>query len=220
MKYKLVCFDVDGTLIDNVEYSWQVFHDFFKVDPARREKAKNDYYSGKISYLDWANHDIGLWVEKKARKEDFIRAMEQSGLRLMPGAVETLSKLKGNGIKLAVISGSLNIVLEHFIPDFRDVFSDIYISWLYFDSKGNIEKVKATSYDMERKATALKEISAREGIPLRHCVFVGDHHNDVKAAEAAGLAIAFNCKDENLRKAAHVCIQKKDLRETLKEILC
>ncbi|HLC65280.1 MAG TPA: hypothetical protein VJI46_04110 [Candidatus Nanoarchaeia archaeon] len=32
MKYKLVCFDVDGTLIDGVEFSWTHLHNYFNVD--------------------------------------------------------------------------------------------------------------------------------------------------------------------------------------------
>jgi len=59
-KYKLVCFDVDGTLIDNVRFSWQVFHDYFQTDKHRREDAKNNFIKGKISYLQWAEHDINM----------------------------------------------------------------------------------------------------------------------------------------------------------------
>ena len=37
-KYKLVCFDVDGTLVDNVIYSWELFHNYFDVDMKKREE--------------------------------------------------------------------------------------------------------------------------------------------------------------------------------------
>ena len=40
-KYKLVCFDVDGTLVDNITFSWQLFHDYFQTDRHKREDAKN-----------------------------------------------------------------------------------------------------------------------------------------------------------------------------------
>ena len=43
-KYKLVCFDVDGTLVDNVVYSWELFHNYFDVDMNKREEMKNKYY--------------------------------------------------------------------------------------------------------------------------------------------------------------------------------
>ena len=71
---------------------------------------------------------------------------------------------------------------------------------------------------MEHKATALREIAEKHNIKLSECVFIGDHHNDVIVAKVAGLSIAFNCKSEDLRKAANICIEKKDLREILKFI--
>lgn len=216
-KYKLVCFDVDGTLADNIKFSWQIFHDYFQTDKHRREDAKNAFFNGKISYMQWAEHDISLWKEKNARKEDFLKAI--AGLRLVEGAMETLKELKKSGLKLAVISGSINILLEKLIPDYSDFFDDVFISRIYFGKDGAISRVEATEFDMEAKALALKKIAEREKISLKECVFVGDYLNDLKVMEEAGLGIAFNCNHDELKKAADVVIEKKDLREILKFIL-
>ena len=216
-KYKLVCFDVDGTLIDNVTFSWQVFHDYFQTDRHRREDAKKKFFDGKITYMQWAEHDINLWKERNAKKPDFFKAIGH--LKLMEGAMETLQELKKNGLKLAIISGSLNIILEKFIPDYGDFFDDVFLSRIYFDADGNISKVEATEFDMDAKALALRKIAEREGISLQECVFVGDYLNDRKIIEEAGLGIAFNCRHDELKKIADVCIDKKDLREILKFIL-
>ena len=56
-KYKLVCFDVDGTLIDNVKFSWQIFHDYFKIDKQRREQARNPFINGNIRSVIRAKND-------------------------------------------------------------------------------------------------------------------------------------------------------------------
>lgn len=215
-KYKLVCFDVDGTLIDNVEFSWQVFHDYFQTDKHRREDARRKFFNGEITYLQWAEHDINLWREKNAKKEDFFKAIAH--LRLMEGAVETLNELKKRGIKLAIISGSLNVVLEKFIPNYNEIFDDVFLSKIYFDEYGHISKVEATEFDMDAKALALKKIAEREKLSLKECVFIGDYLNDLRIMQTAGLGIAFNCRHEELRKAADVVIVKKDLREILRHI--
>ncbi|MBI2656328.1 HAD family phosphatase [Candidatus Woesearchaeota archaeon] len=216
-KYRLVCFDVDGTLIDNVKFSWQIFHDYFQTDKHKREDAKSAFFSGKITYLQWAEHDINLWKEKDAKKEDFLKAI--NNLKLMEGALDTLHELKKNGIKLAIISGSLNIILDKLMPNYEEYFDDVFISRIFFDKNGNMARIEATEFDMDAKALALKKIAEREKISLSECVFVGDYLNDLKIMQEAGLGIAFNCQHDELKKAADVVIEKKDLREVLKFIL-
>ncbi|MBI2559225.1 HAD family phosphatase [Candidatus Woesearchaeota archaeon] len=216
-KYKLVCFDVDGTLIDNLTFSWQIFHDYFQTDKHRREDARNKFFSGEITYLQWAEHDINLWKEKNAKKDDFFKAINH--LRLMEGAMETLAELKKRKFKLAIISGSLNVILEKFIPNYGEFFDDVFLSRIYFDKDGSISEVEATEFDMDAKALALKKIAEREKISLKECVFVGDYLNDLNIIKEAGLGIAFNCSYEELKKAADVVIEKKDLREILKYVV-
>ena len=216
-KYKLVCFDVDGTLVDNVVYSWELFHEYFEVDMKKRNEMRDKYYNGEINYLQWAQHDIGMWIKKGATRDEFFKAMKN--LKLMNGAIETINELKKNGMKLAIISGSLNIILEKVLPNYKELFDDVFLSHLIFDNNGKLIDAKVTQYDMIQKAAALRKIAQREKIDLKETVHIGDHHNDVEIAKIAGLSIAFDCKDEELRKLANVVIDKKDLRETLKYIL-
>ena len=216
-KYKLVCFDVDGTLVDNATFSWQVFHDYFQTDKHKREDARNAFFGGRITYMQWAEHDINLWKEKGAKKENFLKALDK--LKLMEGALETLRELKGAGLKLAIISGSLNVLLEKFIPNYGEFFDDVFISRIHFDNEGFISRIDATEFDMDAKALAMKKIADREKISLKECVFVGDYLNDIKAMQEAGLGIAFNCRHDELKKAAGAVIEKKDLREILRHVL-
>jgi len=217
MKYRLVCFDVDGTLVDNVVYSWDVFHNHFKIDMKRRENARKQFFDGKISYEEWALHDISLWQEKGAKRNDFLDAIRH--LKLMEGAVETVSELKKRNLKLAIISGTISVIIESLMPYYHRYFDDVFLNKLIFDKNGNISDIKVTPFDIYGKAEAMKLVAKRENISLKECVFVGDHKNDIPVMKECGLSIAFDPKDDELRKVADVVIEKKDLREVLKHII-
>jgi phosphoserine phosphatase len=64
----------------------------------------------------------------------------------------------------------------------------------------------------------LRLIAARENVSLARCAFVGDHLNDLAAARAAGLAIAFNPKSPELEAAAQVVLRGPDLRVILEHL--
>ncbi len=216
MKYKLVCFDVDGTIIDGIDSIWPVVHDGLKVNKATLEKAKKKYFAGELDFEQWALYDINLWKDQGATKQDIMKTI--SSLRLMKGTKETLDFLKKKGVKMAIISGSLNIALEKVMPDYNDYFDYVFINWIYFDDNGKIADINAKGFDAEQKAEALRSIAEKEKINLNEVVFIGDHHNDIQAAAAAGLGISFNSKSRELDKVSDVIIKNNDLREILKYI--
>lgn len=216
MKYKLVCFDLDGTIVDDTVFIWQTIHEHFKTDNKKRKKATKKYYNKEITYEEWAEHDIKLWKEKKANKKEIFKAI--SSLKLMKGAKTTIKTLKKKGLKLAIISGSLNIVLEHLWPNYNKYFDYVLINKIFFDKKGNISKTEFTAYDEEKKSLGLRQIAEMESVELYECVFVGDHKNDAHIAKEAGLSISFNSKSKALDEVCDVIIKEKDLKQILKYI--
>ena len=142
--------------------------------------------------------------------------MKDSKISLMKGARHVIEELRKRQMKLAIISGSLNVILDYVLPDYEQLFDDVFLSRIFFDAKGHISSVHATPFDMDGKAKALQQIAQREHISLPDCVFIGDHQNDIAIAKEAGLAIAFDCKDDGLRNVCDVAIDKKDLREVLR----
>ncbi len=215
---KLVCFDLDGTLIDEFEGHeyWGTLHRTIEGEVGQRKNLQRmaDYKAGKISYRDWVDLDLGDFQKLGATKADFEKAAQKHAL--FPGAKEAVRELHARGYKLAVISGSLNIFIDFLFPDHP--FDDVFANEVWFDDEGKIAGWKDTVYEDGAKHKALRMICEREGIDIKDSVFVGNYDNDIDAMEAAGFAIAFLPKSEGVRAVADVVIEKKDVREILKHI--
>jgi len=209
----LVCFDVDGTLIKHPEDKviWQVLNRAFLGDDSVNTNRFARYRAGEITYAEWVALDVGEWQRLGVTRQQMVDAL--GDLRLVTGARETLSILQERGYKLAVISGTLDISLDTLFPDHP--FADVFCNRVHFGEDGRITGWSATPYDMEGKAHALEMIAKREGLPLERCAFVGDHRNDLAAAQIAGLAIAFDPKSPELEAIADAIIRSADLQDIL-----
>ncbi len=213
-KFKLVVFDLDGTIIDNIEYVWKTMHEFFGLDRhPERIAARKDYTEKKITYNEWARRDLELLSEHGATKPLILKAVSKA--KLMEGARETLSELKRRGYRLALISGSIDLILDELLPDYKEFFDYVFVNKIFFDGEGRISGFEATPFDMEHKRSGLIEICKREKLSPSQAIFVGDNENDLDIAKAAGLTISFNSSSPELDEIADVVIRKKNLAEIL-----
>jgi phosphoserine phosphatase len=211
--FDLVAFDVDGTLVTHPEDKtvWQVLNEAFTGSETQNRERLAMYRAGRLSYADGVRLDVTSWQAMGATRDDLIAAFRP--LRLVLGARETMAALKKEGSRLAVISGTLDLLLETLFPDHP--FDEVYTNRLTFDASGRIASWWATPFDMEGKAEALRSLAAREGVPLSRCAFVGDHLNDLSAARIAGFTVAFNPKCREIEELAGAVIRSADLRDIL-----
>jgi len=215
--FDLVAFDVDGTLVRSAnDYTvWEVLNEKFTGVPEVNRERYARYRRGELSYAEWVELDVTGWRDAGATRDEVIAGFD--ALRLIDGTRETLDTLKRHGMRLFVISGTLDLLLETLLPDAP--FDEVYTNHIGFDDRGLINHWKATPFDMHGKAQALRAISMREGIPMARCAFVGDSTNDVWIARKAGFAVALNPKSEELEKIAGAVVRTDDLRDILPHLL-
>ena len=216
-RFDLVAFDVDGTLVHHPENKtvWEVLNHRFTGSDDQNVQRWDLYKRGKLSYAEWVALDVESWREAGATREAMTGTFGE--LTLVEGARETLRELKSGGARLAVISGTLDLMLDTRFPDHP--FDEVYTNRIAFDPEGRISHWHATPFDMDGKSVALRAIAHRENIPLSRCVFVGDHANDVAAARVAGFSIAFNPKSAELEALASAVVRSRDLRDILPHLL-
>ncbi len=216
-RFDLVAFDVDGTLVHNPEGKtvWEVLNRRFTGSDDQNAIRWEDYKKGRLSYEEWVAMDIESWRDAAATRDEITGCFGE--LTLVPGARETLETLKGRGMRLAVISGTLDVLLDTLFPNHP--FDEVYTNRILFGADGRISHWHATPFDMDGKGVALRSIALREDIPLSRCAFVGDHANDLAAARLAGFSIAFNPKSPELEAAASAIVRSNDLRDILPHLL-
>ncbi len=217
LRFDLVAFDVDGTLVEHAEGKtvWEVLNRRFTGDDGMNRERLAAYEAGRLSYADWVALDIEGWRKAGATRADLVASF--GPLRLVAGARETLDALVAAGVLLAVISGTLDLLLETLLP--RAPFDEVYCNRLRFDERGRIASWTATPYDMTGKPLVLRAIADRRGIPLSRTAFVGDSGNDVWIAREAGFTVAFNPKSEELERIAGVAVRSPDLRSILAHLI-
>ena len=210
---RLIAFDVDGTLVEHPErlVIWQLLNRRFLGDLAVSDQRYFDFMDGKFDYDAWVAMDVSDWITAGAHRSEMAEEVRQ--LRLIPGAHEVLAELKTRGYKLAVISGTLDLVIEEFFPEHP--FEAIYTNKVLFDREGKLKGWEATRYDMEGKARALESLAKRFHLSLEQCAFVGDHENDVAVATAAGFSVGFNPKTPKLEAVVDEIVRSESLHPVL-----
>ncbi len=212
-KFKMVVFDVDGTLVPG-ESIWETLHKAFGTTEHQKRHLEL-FQNGELKIHEWARRDISLWAEKGITRDMIADVIgKRSPIKNLK---ETLEELKKRGFVLAVVSGSIDIYFDTILKDVRDYFDYMFINRLIFEGN-KLVGVDATVFDFEGKLDAVKKICEERGINLEDVIFVGDGRNDIHVMKACGLGIAINPK-EDLGDGPDVIINTDDMRNILKFIL-
>ncbi len=221
-KIKLVVFDMDGVIFDVAGYNeksqkvtisnWHAVFDHIGIFH-EHTRLKNMFIKGELSsYMEWTDKACRVLQKHGLTKDKFYKIVDSRPF--MKGAKETFRKLKERKCQTAVITGGFKALadkaqkvlgLDHVIAHCNFSFSE----------NGEIEGWELTPCDFEGKVKYFNKLISELELNPSECVYVGDGINDIPLLEKVGLGIAFNCSKEDVRKAAHVVIGEKDLREIL-----
>ncbi len=207
--YDLICFDVDGTLVRHPsgKVIWEILNRRFTGDDAVNAERHRWYDEGKITYPEWVEMDVQGWIDARATRGDIVDAIRE--FEHFDGAHRTLFELKRRGARLAVISGTLDVVIETMFPEHP--FDDVYSNRLLFDERGRLTGWEATPFDLHGKPVALRELSKKHDVSLARAAFVGDGANDIPMVGVAGCVVAFNPRSRELERRANHVVREPNL---------
>lgn len=199
MRYKLIAFDMDGTLVE--EHScWGIIHRHFGT---QQEASKNleAWERGEIDYPEFMRLDIKLW-----QPTPHISQVEKilSNFKLAPNALGVVSELHGKGYQVAIVTGGLDILAKK-VAD-RLKIEHILANGLEVDERGYLTGEGIFRVEPYGKHEALEKLADRLGIRMSECVGVGDSKYDSNLFEHVGLGVAVG-GDEVLARVADVVIE-------------
>jgi phosphoserine phosphatase len=196
-RFKLVVFDLDGTLV-NVDSVWRFLH--VKLGTWGKAKLYAEmFYRGEVDYTTWARLDVSLWRGVPFKLiEEFA-----SEIGYVEDAYETVNWFKKSGCKVGVISAGLSVLAEKAMLDLDLDFAEanrlIVRNGLL---TGEIEVTVAHG----EKDKVLDNVIRRFGVGREECIAIGDDESNVSLFKVVGLSIAFNPKSKDVAENADIVV--------------
>ncbi len=210
MRFKLIAFDLDGTLI-NESSSWKTLHDYFGTSSVNNLKA---YERGIIDYREFMRRDITSWP-KKLHISKIREILSQYTLK--SDAKNVIEKLKKMGYELAIVTAGVEELAKKVAKDLEIKY--IIANSLETDKDGYLTGNGIFRVDLINKHEALKKLSENLGYSIKECIAVGDSKYDKKFLENAGLGIAIGT-DNDLKRCAAISIQNlKELKTIIDNLM-
>jgi len=191
---RLVAFDMDSTLIQ-----MEVIDELARLANAG-EKVATVTAAAMRGELDFES--------SLRRRLALLRGLPEAAiaevagrLPITPGAHRLLRTLKLLGYKTAIISGGFRCFATRLQEELG--FDFVYANELAVRDGIITGEAVGEIITARRKAEALQEIAAAEGLSMEQTIAVGDGANDLPMLSVAGLGVAFHAKPLVRERAQH-----------------
>lgn len=177
-----VVFDLDGVIADT-EHVWDEVREQLVADRGGRYDASAQRGMMGMSSPEWSRymHDVlGVPGSPEEINAEVVRRMlrrYESDLPLVPGAVEAVTALAGDGVVLAVASSSNRPLID---------------TVLRVTGLASLFATTVSSEEVARGKPApdvYLEAAHRLDVPPARCAAVEDSANGIRAAHAAGMRV-------------------------------
>ena len=201
MKYRLILFDVDSTLIKQ-----EVIDLLASKSGHGREVQQITARAmrGEIDFAQALFQRVSLLEGLPESVFDEVIAQ----ISFAEGFDELFSHLRKNDLLVGAVSGGFHNVLDK-------LFAQLHLDFLKANVLEVVDgrltgKISSAPVDRMAKARALREFAALHKIELENTVAVGDGANDIDMIEIAGLGVSYMGK-EILRQKADLHLEKAGL---------
>jgi phosphoserine phosphatase len=211
MKYRLIIFDIDGTITNHIS-SWRYIHEKLGIWSKRAFQYQEAFFAGKIGYKKFCELDAAHW---KGMQEKRIRDLFKS-TRYAKNAPVSIRKLKNMGFALAAVSTGLQFMPDRLKEEMR---FDYLISNRLMSKNGILTGKVKINLEHGAKDSVLRHIFERFRVKPRQVISVGDSEGDIPLAKKCGFSIAFNSTSKKLSSLVDYNCRTHDFREVYDKII-
>ncbi|MFP3873958.1 MAG: phosphoserine phosphatase SerB [Thiohalophilus sp.] len=191
---RLVCFDMDSTLIQT-----EVIDELARV-AGIGEQVATITESAMRGEIDFSESFRQRMVLLEGLEESTLQQIAEE-LPITEGAERLISTLRHFGYKVAILSGGFTYFANHLKEKLGVDY--VYANQLDFENGKLTGKVRGEIVDGQMKAKLLQQLAEQEGISTEQVIAVGDGANDLPMLSIAGLGIAFHAKPLVREQAQH-----------------
>ncbi len=193
---RMVVLDVDSTLIQDEAI------ELLADEAGTREQVAAITERAMAGELDFAQSLATRVATLKGLDASVLDRLNRR-IRLTPGARTFIRTLRRLGYRTAIVSGGFTSVTDHLVAELGIDHS--HANTLEIVDGRLTGRTLGPVVDRAAKAQFVKDLAAKEGIPLDQVVAVGDGANDLDMLRTVGLGIAFNARPV-VRQAADAAV--------------
>lgn len=184
---KLVCFDLDQTLIN--KNSWRELGVALGISAEEDRRLYNEYKAGKITYEEWNDLVLEQYLKHHDATRDGITKI-LSNYTLNTGAREAVNYLREKDYELVLISGGIDIIVSMVAKDLGITYAKANNTFL-FDENDRLMAIHTPGDDLHEKANHLESFCELLDIKMTECACVADGDNDLEMFKRTKHGITF-----------------------------
>lgn len=171
---KLVCFDLNGTLIS--DNTWHELNAALGVTPEEDRELMEGYRKGKFSYRE-GQKKLELLYKKygKATKETIISAL--SRYTYCKGARGVVSSIQANGYRTTLLSNSIDLLVTKIA---RQLNIPVFAAnnTFVFDRNNQLKEIEVHDVESHFKWNQLQIWCDELSLHPAECIYIGDGLDD------------------------------------------
>lgn len=156
-----IVFDFDGTLTRAVDpivkTTWENIWTALGYNVRECQKLHKRFDLKEISHETWCQLTEDKFKVKKLQKEVLYDIADK--IQLIDGVEETFKELRKRDIKIYIVSGSIQLIIQTVLGPLNEYVDTIRANVFRFDEEGYLKKIVGTKYDFEGKADYIRIIA-------------------------------------------------------------